>query len=221
MKLFIDSGNLKEIENLVPLGIIDGDHDEPVAARQGRRRLQGDPEEDLPDREGPDERRGRRHRRRRHDPRRARPGRDRRAHRRQGAVHEGRREGLQDALVGRPARERDAHLLADAGAAGGQGRRDLRQPVRRPARRHRDLRHAPRFRRSSRSSRTTSSRPRSSSPRCVTTSTSSRRRAWAPTSAPARPAVIEGMFKHPLTDIGLERFLKDWEKAQAARVRSG
>jgi transaldolase len=31
-------------------------------------------------------------------------------------------------------------------------------------------------------------------------------------------AVIEGMFKHPLTDIGLERFLKDWEKAQAARV---
>ncbi|MBA3232234.1 MAG: fructose-6-phosphate aldolase [Acidobacteria bacterium] len=26
-------------------------------------------------------------------------------------------------------------------------------------------------------------------------------------------AVIEGMFKHPLTDIGLERFLKDWEKA--------
>jgi transaldolase len=26
-------------------------------------------------------------------------------------------------------------------------------------------------------------------------------------------AVIEAMFKHPLTDIGLERFLKDWEKA--------
>jgi transaldolase len=28
-------------------------------------------------------------------------------------------------------------------------------------------------------------------------------------------AVIESMFKHPLTDIGLARFLKDWEKAQA------
>jgi transaldolase len=28
------------------------------------------------------------------------------------------------------------------------------------------------------------------------------------------PAVIEALFKHPLTDIGLERFLKDWEKAQ-------
>ena len=31
-------------------------------------------------------------------------------------------------------------------------------------------------------------------------------------------SVIESMFRHPLTDIGLERFLKDWEKAQAARV---
>lgn len=30
--------------------------------------------------------------------------------------------------------------------------------------------------------------------------------------------IIEAMFKHPLTDIGLEKFLKDWEKAQAARV---
>jgi len=28
-------------------------------------------------------------------------------------------------------------------------------------------------------------------------------------------AVIEQCFKHPLTDIGLEKFLKDWEKAQA------
>jgi transaldolase len=32
------------------------------------------------------------------------------------------------------------------------------------------------------------------------------------------PAVVESMFKHPLTDIGLARFLKDWEKAQTARV---
>ena len=30
--------------------------------------------------------------------------------------------------------------------------------------------------------------------------------------------VIDSMFKHPLTDIGLEKFLKDWEKAQAAKV---
>ncbi len=32
------------------------------------------------------------------------------------------------------------------------------------------------------------------------------------------PAVIEQCFKHPLTDIELEKFLKDWEKAQATRV---
>ena len=31
-------------------------------------------------------------------------------------------------------------------------------------------------------------------------------------------AVIEALFKHPLTDIGLERFLKDWEKAQTVRA---
>ncbi len=31
-------------------------------------------------------------------------------------------------------------------------------------------------------------------------------------------AVIEQCFKHPLTDIGLDRFLKDWEKAQAAKA---
>ena len=30
-----------------------------------------------------------------------------------------------------------------------------------------------------------------------------------PSSSTCPPAVIEGMFKHPLTDIGLERFLKD------------
>jgi transaldolase len=29
------------------------------------------------------------------------------------------------------------------------------------------------------------------------------------------PAVLEACFKHPLTDIGLEKFLKDWQKAQA------
>ena len=28
--------------------------------------------------------------------------------------------------------------------------------------------------------------------------------------------VIDAMFNHPLTDIGLQKFLKDWEKAHAA-----
>ena len=31
-------------------------------------------------------------------------------------------------------------------------------------------------------------------------------------------AVIDSMFTHPLTDIGLEKFLKDWEKAQAVKA---
>ncbi len=31
-------------------------------------------------------------------------------------------------------------------------------------------------------------------------------------------AVIDSLFKHPLTDIGLDRFLKDWEKAQAVKA---
>jgi transaldolase len=31
-------------------------------------------------------------------------------------------------------------------------------------------------------------------------------------------AVIEACFKHPLTDIGLEKFLKDWAQAQAAKA---
>jgi len=30
------------------------------------------------------------------------------------------------------------------------------------------------------------------------------------------PAVIDALFNHPLTNIGLEKFLKDWEKAHAA-----
>jgi len=32
------------------------------------------------------------------------------------------------------------------------------------------------------------------------------------------PAVIEQLFNHPLTSIGLEKFLKDWEKANAVKA---
>jgi transaldolase len=32
------------------------------------------------------------------------------------------------------------------------------------------------------------------------------------------PAVIDALFNHPLTSIGLEKFLKDWEKAQAVKA---
>jgi transaldolase len=32
------------------------------------------------------------------------------------------------------------------------------------------------------------------------------------------PAVIDQMFNHPLTNIGLEKFLKDWEKSQTIKA---
>ena len=32
------------------------------------------------------------------------------------------------------------------------------------------------------------------------------------------PSVIEQMFNHPLTSIGLEKFLKDWEKTQTVKA---
>ena len=32
------------------------------------------------------------------------------------------------------------------------------------------------------------------------------------------PAVIEALYNHPLTSIGLEKFLKDWEQAQAVKA---
>ena len=32
------------------------------------------------------------------------------------------------------------------------------------------------------------------------------------------PGVIDALFNHPLTNIGLERFLKDWEKAHAVKA---
>ena len=102
MKLFADTGNLKELEALASLGILDGVTTNPsLMAKES-----GDPRQILKQicraGAGPGERRGRGHRRRRHDSRGARPGGDRRAHRRQGAVHQGRREGVQDAGVRRP-----------------------------------------------------------------------------------------------------------------------
>jgi transaldolase len=32
------------------------------------------------------------------------------------------------------------------------------------------------------------------------------------------PAVVDALFNHPLTSIGLEKFLKDWEKVQAVKA---
>jgi transaldolase len=33
--------------------------------------------------------------------------------------------------------------------------------------------------------------------------------------------VIEALFHHPLTDIGLARFLADWENAKAVTAKAG
>ena len=65
MKIFIDSGNLKDIEALVPLGIIDGITTNPSLLAKEGGDYRADPQEDLPHREGPGQRRGRRDRRRR------------------------------------------------------------------------------------------------------------------------------------------------------------
>ena len=109
-------------------------------------------------------------------------------------------------------------LLGGAGAARGEGGRDLRQPVRRPPRRHRDERDGAhsRDRRDLRQLRV--SRPRCSSPAAAIRFTSSRPRGWAPTSARARPRSSTSCSTIPLTNIGLEKFLKDWEKAQAVKA---
>ena len=65
MKLFIDTGNLKEIEALVPLGIIDGITTNPSLLAKEAGDYRADPQEDLPDRQGPGQRRSRRDRLRR------------------------------------------------------------------------------------------------------------------------------------------------------------
>ena len=111
MKIFIDSGNLKEIEALVPLGIIDGITTNPslLAKEAGDYReilkkicqiVQGPTSAEVvaTDAEGM-----------------IREGRElaahRRAHRRQSAVHARGRQGVQGAVVRRQARQRHADLL--------------------------------------------------------------------------------------------------------------
>ena len=218
MKLFIDSGNLKDIEALVPLGIIDGITTNPslLAKEGGDYRailkkiceiVKGPTSAEVvaTDADGM-----------------IREGRDladdRRAHRRQGAVHEGRRQGVQDAVVGRHPRQRDADLLADAGAARREGRRDLRQPVRRPARRHRDVRAWTSFSEIVEifENYEFTTEVLVASVRHPMHIVEAARMGADICTCP--PAVIEAMFKHPLTDIGLEKFLKDWEKAQAVKA---
>ena len=143
MKLFVDTANVKEIEALAALGILDGVTTNPslLARASGDYRqilgqmcqiVQGPVSAEVvaTDTEGM-----------------LREGRDLASideHiRHQSAVYQRRRAGVQDARVGRAARQRHTHLFGGAGVAGSQGRRGLRQSLCRPPGRHRDDRDEP------------------------------------------------------------------------------
>ena len=217
MKLFIDSGNLKEIENLVPLGIIDGITTNPslLAKEPGDYReilkkicqiVKGPTSAEVV------------------------------ATDYEGMIREGRDLASIDAhiVVKVPFTHDGVKACKTLSSEGKkvnvtlcfsptqalhrrQGRRDLRQPVRRPARRHRDLGHEPdqeiveiydnyEFK----------TEVLVASTRGPIHIVEAARMGADICTCPA--AVIEALFKHPLTDIGLEKFLKDWEKAQAVKA---
>ena len=58
MKIFVDTGNIKDIEALASLGIIDGVTTNPSLMAKETRRLHDISEGDLPHRAGSGERRG-------------------------------------------------------------------------------------------------------------------------------------------------------------------
>ena len=220
MKLFIDSGNIKDIETLAALGIIDGVTTNPsLLAKEP-----GDYRENLKKicdivngpvsgevvatdfagmmREG-------------HDIAKHRP-----AHGRQSAAHARRHQGLQDALRRRHQGQRHARLLGGAGAARGEGRRDFRQPVRRPAGRCRRPNGMELIREIVEiyDNYEFTTEVLVASCRHPIHIVEAARMGADICTCP--PAVIDQLFNHPLTNIGLEKFLKDWEKAQAVVRRS-
>ena len=183
MKLFVDTGNLKEIESLVPLGIIDGITTNPSLLAKET----GDYREILKKicqtSKGPSSAEVVATDYAGHDSRGARP---RHASTSTSSSRcRSRRTASRPARRCRPkARSVNVTLIFSPtqALARREGRRDLRQPVRRPPRRHRDHRDEPDSARSSTSSRTTSSRPKCWSPASAIRFTSSKRRGWAPTS---------------------------------------
>ena len=137
MKLFIDSGNIKDIETLAAIGIIDGVTTNPsLLAKEP-----GDYRENLKKIceivKGPVSGEVTADRFRRHAPQGHDIAKIDAAHDREGAAHARRHPGVQGAVGRRHPRQRHAVLLGGAGAARREGRRDLHQPVRRPARRRR------------------------------------------------------------------------------------
>ncbi len=162
MKFFVDTADTAEIKSLAASGLLDGVTTNPsLIAKTGSKFLEVH-RRDLRHRARPGQRRGRRHRVRRHDGRGPRAARDRQEHHGEGAADAGRAARLPPSDRRRRDGERDAVLLGRAGDAGGQGRRHLRQPVRRPAGRYRRGRHGADRRHRARSSAIT----RRSRPRC-------------------------------------------------------
>ena len=225
MKIFLDTASLKEIREGAAWGVVDGDHHQPEPPGQGERRPRGDPARDLPDSStGPSR------------PRWWPP--TSRACCARGAtgprVHKNivvKVPCTVDGLKATKALSAEGHrvnvtlifsatqalLAAKAGAT-------FVSPVRGPPRRHRRPRAWSWWPTSCRSSPTTTSTARSWRPACATPSTWSRRPRSAPTWAPCPSPSSPALLKHPLTDIGLKRFLDDWEKAKkemGAKARVG
>ena len=101
---------------------------------------------------------------------------------------------------------------ATAGAALREGRRRLHQPVPGTPRRHRATSAWTSSATSARSIASRASRRRCSRRRSATRCTSSTPRRPGAHVATMPFAVLEQLMKHPLTDIGLKKFLDDWAK---------
>ena len=98
MKLFVDTGSIKEIETIAALGILDGVTTNPSLLAKEPGDFRENLKTDLRHRQGTGQRRGHGHRLRRHDARGARHREHRRAHGREGAAHARRHQGVQGAV---------------------------------------------------------------------------------------------------------------------------
>ena len=137
---------------------------------------------------------------------------DRQEHHREGAADAGRAARLPPPDRRWRDGQRDAVLLGRPGDAGGQGRRHLRQPVHRPAGRHRRGRHGA-------DRRHRDDLPQLSAFKTEVLVASVRNPMHVVEAAKlgahvatVPPAVLRQLFNHPLTDKGLAAFLADWAK---------
>lgn len=197
MKIFLDTANLEELRNGAGWGILDGVSTNPtLIARQGKpfeeqiRRIceivNGDVSAEVVATEADQMIEQGRELARIHPNVVVEVSRD-----------AGRHPGHGGAGERGPAGERDAVRFAGPGAAGRQGRGLHRQPVRGPARRHRSAENGSGAR-----------HPRHLPELRVQDAGSGRLAALAAVRGGSR----DTLFNHPLTDKGLDQFLKDYRK---------